>query len=781
MTILEKIFLTILYSSLTATAVVLLVLLIKRAFQDRFTPRFHHILWILVLIRLLIPFAPESNLSLFNILPGYNQNLSFNILFAKPEESRHLPAGQPGTVNKMQPDSVDDAGQTGHKNLLRQNTLARTEKTSLKDKNVKTYHTSFGLLAYIWLAGVLSMALFVLLGALRFRKNAGYFNKVQSPSIISVLDNCRRKLKLSKQIQLFSGNSFKSPFIFGIGKPGIYLPKQILAKVDNQELSHILLHELGHYKRGDLICNLLSTAAVTLHWFNPIVWYAIKEMRNGIECACDSYVLESLGESESTHYGMTIIKLSGLISQSRRNKMLYAYFCDGKGQIERRITMINMFKRGSYKLTAIAIALFIALGTCTLTNANAQDDWNVVTKATEPGSIKEEQFSLDKSTKAFYDLDRAMDFIDFDFKVPDKLPANYEFDIISFDGEKDLVNLSFRLADTDKDGEAEENTDSDPISILVSKNDLVKYLKEKHSGTGEETAAPQIDFDEKSMELSGVTGTCLKIQKSWQQENEDMSKQQEVDKLRNVKIKKLLPSEQTDEYFIWQEDGIWYGIHYVSKSTYFDSDTTRSQQVSKDYMNVILASLKHIKDIKNISYVSKDADRFLQIYDNKDLKTAEKLLGFNPKFPLSLPGGFIPAFSNIYTVLNEEDHEVTEIDTNFRLEDEESPQELDLFQIKDTSEYDDIVQTGYVMSWDYTNTKPGQPVKQVKTEVTPIMIDGIKVLTYERDVINPNILEKGITTVQYYLWKQNDVSYEVSFIGDTGNQQEIVKALIAID
>ena len=60
-----------------------------------------------------------------------------------------------------------------------------------------------------------------------------------------------------------------------------------------------------------------------------------EKMRADIECACDMYVFENLQEEEFTHYGRTIIKLSSLISSSQHNKMLYAYFYEGKDQIER--------------------------------------------------------------------------------------------------------------------------------------------------------------------------------------------------------------------------------------------------------------------------------------------------------------------------------------------------------------------------------------------------------------------------------------------------------------
>lgn len=85
--ILKKIFLRVLYASLTSTTIALLILFIGKIFKDKLTPRFHHILWLLVLIRLLMPFAPESNLSIFNLLPGSKDSISLETLIPSTKET----------------------------------------------------------------------------------------------------------------------------------------------------------------------------------------------------------------------------------------------------------------------------------------------------------------------------------------------------------------------------------------------------------------------------------------------------------------------------------------------------------------------------------------------------------------------------------------------------------------------------------------------------------------------------------------------------------------------
>ena len=54
----------------------------------------------------------------------------------------------------------------------------------------------------------------------------------------------------------------------------------------------MLLHELQHYRHKDAIANYLMNFAGVLYWFNPFVWFALREMRNDREVACDTSVLK---------------------------------------------------------------------------------------------------------------------------------------------------------------------------------------------------------------------------------------------------------------------------------------------------------------------------------------------------------------------------------------------------------------------------------------------------------------------------------------------------------
>lgn len=78
----------------------------------------------------------------------------------------------------------------------------------------------------------------------------------------------------------------------------------------------MLLHELQHCKHGDALVNGIMNLVNIVYWFNPLIWYSLKEMRNDREIACDSSVLSILSEQDYEAYGNTLINFAEKISLS---------------------------------------------------------------------------------------------------------------------------------------------------------------------------------------------------------------------------------------------------------------------------------------------------------------------------------------------------------------------------------------------------------------------------------------------------------------------------------
>lgn len=95
------------------------------------------------------------------------------------------------------------------------------------------------------------------------------------------------------------------PGVFGLWRPVILIPERLLGTLDAEAWRHILRHEFGHVRRRDVLWQAWAALTVSLHWFNPVVWWVQRRMQADRELACDALVLRHRGSSECLEYGET--------------------------------------------------------------------------------------------------------------------------------------------------------------------------------------------------------------------------------------------------------------------------------------------------------------------------------------------------------------------------------------------------------------------------------------------------------------------------------------------
>ena len=87
------------------------------------------------------------------------------------------------------------------------------------------------------------------------------------------------------------------------------LPRGFIGRFSTKELRFILLHELAHLKRRDILFNWLAAILQIFHWFNPLIWFGFARWRGDRELACDALALETAGVEQNKEYGQTILRL----------------------------------------------------------------------------------------------------------------------------------------------------------------------------------------------------------------------------------------------------------------------------------------------------------------------------------------------------------------------------------------------------------------------------------------------------------------------------------------
>jgi len=107
-------------------------------------------------------------------------------------------------------------------------------------------------------------------------------------------------------------DTLQVPTLAGIIWPQIWMPREWPAQFTDDELRNVLLHELGHARRGDLLVQWLFAFAQCIHWFNPLVWIAARAARFDREMACDAWVLARSG-ADNAGYGAALMKTVQLL------------------------------------------------------------------------------------------------------------------------------------------------------------------------------------------------------------------------------------------------------------------------------------------------------------------------------------------------------------------------------------------------------------------------------------------------------------------------------------
>lgn len=185
-----------------------------------------------------------------------------------------------------------------------------------------------------------------------------------------------KEMGINRNIHVYSTAFLKSPIIVGLLKPCIYLPIHLISDYNESDMRYMLLHELQHYKHKDAIANYLMNFAGVIYWFNPLVWYALKEMRNDREVACDTSVLKMLEEDEYADYGNTLINFAEKIS------LTPFPFAAGLGgnmkQMKRRIINIASYEKPTFikrvkGMTAFMLTAVLLLGFAPFISTYAAD------------------------------------------------------------------------------------------------------------------------------------------------------------------------------------------------------------------------------------------------------------------------------------------------------------------------------------------------------------------------------------------------------------------------
>jgi bla regulator protein BlaR1 len=359
---LSEIFSWLLRSSAYACVLVCLVLTVKAAAGGRLAARWHYFFWLLVVIRMIMPWLPQSTVSVLNLIPDS----------AEWRARAFLSTEVGGREFEMGPVVIKPTGADGKTATVedKPKIVPGTPSVKIMDAGLSAGPAIrvADILALVWLAGGLVLAGYVFISNFRLWRIIKSVRPLTEQRILDLLEDCKRQTGVETILGIIVTNKVKSPALFGFIRPRLLLPVGIIETHSAKELRHIFLHELSHLKRCDILLGWITTLLLVIHWFNPLVWYAFYRMRQDRELACDASALSTMGVGESEKYGMTIVRLLDKFSQARSLPIIAAVSED-KSNLKKRIAMISEFKKEPYVWSVLAVTLIVVLSFVTLTNA----------------------------------------------------------------------------------------------------------------------------------------------------------------------------------------------------------------------------------------------------------------------------------------------------------------------------------------------------------------------------------------------------------------------------
>lgn len=445
----QNIFLKVLSMGTDACWIILAVMFLRMVFYK--APKWIIcFLWILAGLRLICPFNIESQACLIPRQAVFSSGVDSGIIKdingnTSPGQDSKIPSiignGQAAGISGS---SKDKGNVTG----------GRFNVPVVKDHIEDSKSGITSVLTIIWAAGMAFLLLYL----------AGSYIYM--------------KKKLSFATHLY-GNIWEcentgTPFIFGIARPGIYIPYHM----DKKQLSYVLAHEYAHLKRKDHILKAAAFIILSVYWFHPLVWAAYILLCRDIEFACDEKAVLSMDAQERKDYLLALLNCS-----TRRNVGIYPLAFGGI-RIKERVVHVKKLKKPSFILTFIALFAGIVISAGFLTSPKGQKaEGNVPENTGTKGVSPEEKTVLagyyvakaGNDDKAFLRPDLVLD--------TDKKTFSFSYDVLSSylsvgtyteeDNELKLTTDDGKFYYTFRKG-SENN-----LYFLVDKSSSVKLTDEK--------------------------------------------------------------------------------------------------------------------------------------------------------------------------------------------------------------------------------------------------------------------------------------------------------------
>ncbi len=351
MNLLGELFGFIVTASRDAAVLALFVGIVLLLSRQRLPPAWRHAMWMLVAIRLLLP-----------VLPG--SVFSWQQWFSPAQ----------GSFSALREVTITD--QWAMPEFASSSKLAVADDTALTTRTTPPTERRISLAviaSIVWGGGVLVFLGMVTLSSLRFRRKVA---RLKAPdrggqvALERLLASICTGIGIRRIPRVLVTDAVDAPALTGIWQPAILLPSTTLANLSEEQMRFVLLHELGHLRRGDVAVNWLLCFLQAFHWFNPVLWWAFHRTRIEAERSTDEWVLKRKQNHSPADYGETLLRLLEMKTPGRVSLPGVVGVLESGRDLRSRIEAICRYRgRRSRWVLAGAVLLVTVVAVVGLTRA----------------------------------------------------------------------------------------------------------------------------------------------------------------------------------------------------------------------------------------------------------------------------------------------------------------------------------------------------------------------------------------------------------------------------
>lgn len=324
---------TVLLSIIMSSIFIVIIMLFRRLCRNKISMRLQYALWLLVALRLLVFPIPrvESDLSWMQYLQRYEEGMTQNATQIK------IPYLSEVTT-------VSSTVSTTVLTQENQETVAQTPQQVVKRSWEASSVPLLWVIGEIIRLGWLVMFVFFAGYNIMFVR---YLHKNRMP-----YEGCKARLKV------YLVEHLPSPCLYG---KAIYITPDVTT--DEKKLQHVIAHEQGHFRQGDMLWSVVRCLCVIVYWWNPLVWIAAHLSKQDCELSCDEIAIKALGEEERIPYGETLLSL---VCVRTRPKDFISMSTTMTGSSKSMKQRIQRIAKQTKMVWWIAVLLICVCGVCFL-------------------------------------------------------------------------------------------------------------------------------------------------------------------------------------------------------------------------------------------------------------------------------------------------------------------------------------------------------------------------------------------------------------------------------